>query len=229
VATFGLIHGGAMGAWCWERVVPGLEAAGHRAVAVDLPVDDPDAGLEAYADAAVARFAGADDLVVVGHSLGGIVVPLVAERLAVRRMVFLCAMVPEVGRSMAQQLAADPSMVAASIAPRDDDAEIDPATPEQAIALLYQDCDPEDAAAALARMRAQADRPWREVTPLRAWPAVPATYVVGAEDRCVMPEWGRRVALERFGAPALELLSGHSPFLAIPAALVGLLDGLASA
>lgn len=227
MATFGLVHGGAMGPWCWERVVPGLEVLGHATRVVDLPVDDPGAGLTAYADAAVERFAGAEDLIVVGHSLGGIVVPLIAERLPVRRMVFLCAMVPEPGRSLAQQLADDPSMVAASIAPGDDDAEIDPATPEQAIDLLYGDCSARDASAALARMRAQADRPWRESSPLTAWPAVPADYVVGVDDRCVMPDWGRRVARERLGVEAYELPSGHSPFVSIPDQLVVLLDRIA--
>ena len=41
-----LVHGAWHGAWCWERVVPLLEAAGHRAVVVDLPsVSSRDAGL----------------------------------------------------------------------------------------------------------------------------------------------------------------------------------------
>jgi pimeloyl-ACP methyl ester carboxylesterase len=44
MATFGLVHGSWHGAWCWERLVPELEARGHRAVAVDLPAEDPAAG-----------------------------------------------------------------------------------------------------------------------------------------------------------------------------------------
>ena len=43
MATFLLVHGAWHGAWCWEKVVVALEAAGHRAIAIDLPGhgDDP--------------------------------------------------------------------------------------------------------------------------------------------------------------------------------------------
>ena len=41
-ATFVLIHGAWQGAWAWQRVVPLLEAEGHRAVAVDLPGNGAD-------------------------------------------------------------------------------------------------------------------------------------------------------------------------------------------
>jgi len=44
MATFGLVHGSWHGGWCWERLIPELEARGHRAVAVDLPAEDPAAG-----------------------------------------------------------------------------------------------------------------------------------------------------------------------------------------
>jgi len=50
MATFGLVHGSWHGAWCWERLVPELEARGHRAVAVDLPAEDPAAGLTRHAE-----------------------------------------------------------------------------------------------------------------------------------------------------------------------------------
>ena len=46
----------------------------------------------------------------VGHSLAGLTIPLVAARRPVRRLVFLCAVVPEFGRSLADQVAADPDL-----------------------------------------------------------------------------------------------------------------------
>ncbi|MGY8957303.1 MAG: alpha/beta fold hydrolase, partial [Alphaproteobacteria bacterium] len=42
MATFLLIHGAWQGAWAWQRLAPLLEAAGHTAVAVDLPGDGSD-------------------------------------------------------------------------------------------------------------------------------------------------------------------------------------------
>lgn len=99
MSTVVLVHGAWHGAWCWELLVPELERRGHRAIVVDLPCDDRDATLADYADVvAEAMNACSDgDTVVVGHSLAGHVLPLVAARRPVSRLVFLCAMVPDPG------------------------------------------------------------------------------------------------------------------------------------
>ena len=44
-----LVHGSFHGAWCWERLIPALDAHGHRAIAVDLPISEPGLGADAYA------------------------------------------------------------------------------------------------------------------------------------------------------------------------------------
>ena len=72
MSTFVLVHGAWHGAWCWERLIPELNHRGHRAIAMDLPCDELDAGLGDYADAAAAACAGIDEpVVVVGHPLPG--------------------------------------------------------------------------------------------------------------------------------------------------------------
>lgn len=71
MATFVLIPGAGGVAWYFGRLVPLLEVAGHRAVAVDLPGADRSAGLAEYADLVVRACQGADDLVLVAQSLGG--------------------------------------------------------------------------------------------------------------------------------------------------------------
>jgi len=74
MTTFALIHGGAHGGWCWELLVPELEAHGHNAVTPDLPFEE-DAGAKVWAETVIGALdeAGAgDDVIVVGHSLGGI-------------------------------------------------------------------------------------------------------------------------------------------------------------
>ncbi|HET7846218.1 MAG TPA: hypothetical protein VFL72_01925 [Acidimicrobiia bacterium] len=42
---FILVHGAYHGAWCWELVGRDLTDRGHRVVAMDLPIEDPTAGL----------------------------------------------------------------------------------------------------------------------------------------------------------------------------------------
>jgi pimeloyl-ACP methyl ester carboxylesterase len=37
MATFVLVHGAWHGGWCWHKIVPLLEAKGHRVLAPDLP------------------------------------------------------------------------------------------------------------------------------------------------------------------------------------------------
>ena len=59
MTTFALVHGAWHGAWCWERLIPELEQHGHAAIAIDLPCDDRDGGVRAYAEAVLAGTAGA--------------------------------------------------------------------------------------------------------------------------------------------------------------------------
>src|SRR5881227_3996405 len=90
---FALVHGGAHGGWCWEQLIPELERRGHRCSAPDLPFDDPN-GASEWADAVIATIPpDAGSTVVVGHSLGGLCLPVIATRRAVDRLVFLGAMV----------------------------------------------------------------------------------------------------------------------------------------
>jgi pimeloyl-ACP methyl ester carboxylesterase len=222
MTTFGLVHGAFHGAWCWERLVPELEARGHWAITVDLPCEDPAAGGEAYARAAAAAFDGADeDLVLVGHSLGGLTIPLVAEQRPVRGLVFLCGLIPRVGRSHDEVFAEDPSI--ALPGPEDPTYETeDGAThwkADLAETWFFSDCPPDMAAAAAARLRGQFWLVARETSPLKEWPKVPCQYILGTADQVINPEWSRRAAKELLGVEATELDAGHSPFLSRAALL----------
>src|SRR5205085_10169071 len=89
------------------------ERRGHRVLTVDLPTEDSSAGAEAYAASAIDAFADADaELVVVGHSLGGLTIPLIAAARPVSRLVFLCAMLPRVGQTQDDVISAEPDMFA---------------------------------------------------------------------------------------------------------------------
>lgn len=109
MATFVLIHGGGSSSWDWHLVVPKLEEAGHRALAVDLPVEEPGLSLVDYAESVSAQLDAAkgdssdgdgDQLVIVGHSLGGFTAALVAERLDADGLVYVAGMIPKPGETM---------------------------------------------------------------------------------------------------------------------------------
>jgi pimeloyl-ACP methyl ester carboxylesterase len=231
VATFGLVHGAGHGAWCWKRLVPELAARGHRAVAMDLPCEEPAAGCARYAEVVDRALPADPDLVLVGHSLGGLTIPLVAARRPVRLLVFLCALVPQFGRSLLDQVAADPDIydrVLRGHPGRMTDAAgttwLDAAAARE---IYYHDCAPADVDWAVAHLRRQAAAPRREACPLAEWPPGARAYVLGREDHAISPDWSRRVAAPRLGVAPVEIAGGHSPFLARPRDLAAVLDHLA--
>src|SRR5215207_8692924 len=99
LTTFVLIHGGGGSSWCWHLVAPELRSRGFDVVAPDLPCDDDSASLTDYADAVVEAIGERSDLVVVGHSYGGLIAPLVADQLPVRLLVLVSGMIPVLGET----------------------------------------------------------------------------------------------------------------------------------
>jgi pimeloyl-ACP methyl ester carboxylesterase len=233
MSTFGLIHGAWHGAWCWSRLTPELERLGHRSIAVDLPIEDEAATTIDYADHCATAFAGTGGLVVVAHSMAGLVAPLLAERMPLVGIVYLAGVLRRPGRSLADD--------------RADGVNTDFSTPghdfsvtrfgenltaianlAEATDVFYNGCSPEDAAWAFSRLRKQR-RYWTHRSPQSAWPDVPRVSVVCTDDHAVNPVWSRRVAREWLGVEPVELASDHSPFLSRPKQLAALLDNLARA
>ncbi len=229
MTTFLLVHGAWHGGWCFERFAAELRRRGHATVAIDLPAGDVTAGNAAYAGVVEAALPGGDDIVLVGHSLAGLTIPLVAARRPVRGVVYLCGLVPEPGRSIVDRLRDGeaifvPGFSAAVV--RDDQGRSYWPEREAAIHDLYHDCPRADAEAAFARLRPQARLPSTEPCPLAALPAVMTASIVASEDRAIDPAWSRGAARERLGVEAVDVPGGHSPFLARPAELADVLLGL---
>lgn len=229
MATFGLVHGSWHGAWCWERLVPELEARGHRAVAVDLPVEDPAAGLTRHAELVADALADAeDDVILVGHSLAGSTIPLVARHRPVSHLVFLCSLVPRPGGSVTDRCAVESVYVAGFVGNtllRDDGASYWP-DPKEAIRCFYHDCTAADAAWAVSRLRPQSAAPRLEPWPVDALPDIERTSILCREERVIDPSWSRRMSRDLLGVDPIELDGGHSPFLSRPVELASALAQL---
>jgi pimeloyl-ACP methyl ester carboxylesterase len=223
MTTFALVHGAWHGGWCWERLIPELEHHGHAAIAIDLPCEEPAAGCRAYSDVVLARTAGAgDDLVLVGHSLGGLTIPLVADRRPLRKLVFLCALIAVPGLSLVDQLEAEPGIFRPEFGTgiaRDELGRSYWEDEDEAIDALYADCPRQLAAWAAARLRPQGRGASTEPCPLAQWPVVDSVSLYGREDAAIDPSWSREAARARLGSDAVELPGGHSPFLSRPAEL----------
>jgi pimeloyl-ACP methyl ester carboxylesterase len=170
------------------------------------------------------------DTVLVGHSLGGITIPVVATRRPVGRLVFLCAVVPEPGRSMDETMRVNRARVTDEWVNMSRVVHPDGSVswePEAAVAAFYHDCPPDRAKWAASRLRRQVWTTTREPCPLEQWPEVPSSYILCTEDKAFVPDWSRQVARERLGVEAVELPGGHSPMLSRPAELADVLSRLA--
>jgi pimeloyl-ACP methyl ester carboxylesterase len=228
VTTFGLIHGAWHGAWCWEPLIPELERRGHRAVAVDLPCDDASATTVDNAKLMADALGDADDVVVVGHSLGGLVAPVVAALRPVRKVVFLCALIPRPGRSLGEVMSSEPETTTKEFnaLPRHvGDGGSVTWDPDVAGPFFYRACDPETVRWAAPRLRTQVWTTRREPCPLDDWPDCELVSIVCADDELVTPDWSRRIARDVLGVEPIELPGGHFPMLAVPAELADVLAG----
>jgi pimeloyl-ACP methyl ester carboxylesterase len=224
---YALVHGAYHGAWCWDQLRSELEQDGHTTSAVDLPCEDPEAGAERYADEVVHSMPKtAEGVVLVGHSLAGLTIPVVAGRTRTLMTIYLCALLPVPGLSFDAQHADlgtgfEPSE--AAISHPDGSA----SWPERgAIESFFQDCDPEIAQAAARRLRKQHWLVTQEVTPLRRWPDAPAAYILCTDDRVIPRSYSRRAAGDQLGVVPVEMAGGHSPFLSRPRELATLLGRL---
>jgi pimeloyl-ACP methyl ester carboxylesterase len=231
VATFGLVHGAYHGAWCWTELGSHLTSLGHAVVAVDLPNEDPEAGAQRYAQTVVSGLDGIDgDIVLVGHSLAGLTIPVIATLRPVRHLVYLCALLPQPGASFDQLRTSTPMFshyrAAVAAVSHSDGSASCPA--ERAIELFYHDCAPEVAGWAASQLSRQHWRIMQEITPLIEFADLPASYIVCASDRAVDPAWSRAAARRVLGVEPIELGGGHSPFLTQPARLAELLHACLS-
>jgi pimeloyl-ACP methyl ester carboxylesterase len=223
MATFVLIPGAGGSAWYFHRLVPILTERGHRAIAVDLPAADPEAGLPEYTDATLAAIGPHRDdenLVVLGHSLGGFTAPQVAATVGATLLVLTNPMVPEPGET-AGDWWGDTGQAKARV----DKAIQDGRDPEFDLAgYFFHDVPADIAQFALATPVPQSDGVFVTPWPLAAWPDVPTRVVQGRDDRFFPLEFQRRVTGERLGLTVDELPGGHLFALSRPVELADQLE-----
>jgi pimeloyl-ACP methyl ester carboxylesterase len=227
--TFALVHGGQQGAWVFDLLRGELDAKGFGSIAVELPASDTTAGTARYAEiitSALSTVAG--DVVLLGHSMGGLTIPLVALQRPISRLVFLCAAYPEPGRSHFDVRSNQPGE---SVAAGPQSAWATPGdshmlSRDLARDLFFHDCPPPLQEWALDRLRPQARRPMTEVTPLTRWPNTPRTLIIASEDRCIPRESAISTARRLFGEAPIEVPGGHCPSLSRPALLASMLVDL---
>ncbi|KJK48951.1 hypothetical protein UK23_15665 [Lentzea aerocolonigenes] len=206
-----LVHGAWHGSWCWELLIPELEARGWTPSALDLPSasGSPAAGVHEDAEAVREALAALDGPVtVLAHSYAGIPVGQAAG--SADRLIYLAAHMLEPGEHVAGVLGGPWYEQGAKL--------LD--VPEPARELLFPDVPDELAAWAASRLRPQSARVFEDVVTASAWRTVPTLPIVCEEDAIFPPVFADRL---RAGG-AVTLPGSHSPFLSRPAALADLIS-----
>jgi pimeloyl-ACP methyl ester carboxylesterase len=230
MSTFVLVHGAWGGAWIWRRVIGPLRAAGNEVHAVTLTGDGerahlrrPDISLQTHIDDVLGLIAAEEvrNIVLVGHSYGGMVITGVADALLARgdvgmkHLVYVDAMVPLPGEGWGQ--GHPPEIMQARLA----------------AAKAHDNALPPPDAADFGL--AGADRDWvnrRSVphpfgmyrVPLafdgERWARVPRTFIDCTQPAYVTIDAMRRRVRAQPGWRVVEIATGHCPMVSAPETLV---------
>lgn len=234
MANFLLIHGSNHGAWCWRDLIPALTARGHTARAIDLPSHGADATpiaeatLDGYARAILDGLDG--PTVLVGHSAGGFAITQAAEidPTNVAGLVFVCAYVPEEGKSLVDMLRDAPSQPLRGGLEIGHEGAAFRFKEDTARRLVYHDCPTETVDFALQNLGWQPMAP--QTTPVAftgKGAGLPRDYVLCTEDRTIEPAHQRQMSAGFAPGRVHEMPTGHCPFLADPKRLAAMLDRIA--
>jgi pimeloyl-ACP methyl ester carboxylesterase len=115
--TYVLVHGAWQAPYVWKEVRNDLEKKGNKVIIVELPGHGKDQSLphtlniNVYRDKVIDAINKVDDKVIlVGHSMGGVVVTAVAEQIPskIAKLVYIGAFVPTSGQSLGDLANTDP-------------------------------------------------------------------------------------------------------------------------
>jgi pimeloyl-ACP methyl ester carboxylesterase len=231
-----LVHGGYHGAWCWDRLLPWLDAP---TLAVDLPgrgshpMDLDDVTIEVAADSVCADIdaAGFDRVVLVGHSLAGVSLPMIAGRLAdrVAHLVFVsCLVVPD-GQSVVTMTPLD-QRDQADRRLRTGEGETTVISPDHHRALLGNDLDEEQWSSVRDHVGPDSMRFFTDpVTWGEHLPDQPKTYVRLLQDRALpLVEQDEMIRRLGPGVTVHDIDAGHEVMITQPRQLAAVLTPILS-
>lgn len=234
-----LVHGAFHDASCWDALIPHLEAAGHTVTAVDLPGHGKDTTaletvtLDAYAAKVVdALEAVGGPVVLLGHSMGGVVVTQAADIFIERggdleQLIYLTAFVPRNGQSLvdlANQPEGAGDMVQANVQVSGEPP-IGILPPDKAVETFYGDCSPEVAAAAVAKLGPQPILAFVVPVSITDDRKIDRRFIVTTRDKAIPPSLQRKMSTDTAFTEVVEIASDHSPFLSHTDELAKILNG----
>ncbi len=232
--TFVLVHGAWQASWIWAGVKADLEAAGQKIVTVELPAHGNDTtspalvSINSYRDKvidAINKIAG--PVVLVGHSMGGMVVSEVAEQIPTRieKLIFIGAFVPANGQSLFGLASVDKqSLLGPALVPSEDQLLLD-VIRDSIVNIFCQDCNLQKQALLLQKYRPEPAIPFTNTAVLTQghFGQVNKSYVFTLLDHAIGIDNQHAMAAAAGITRTYSINTGHSPFLSQPDSVAGLL------
>ncbi len=212
--------GHSLAPWSWNLVISSLNRRGHQAISIELP--SKDLGAIDYAQSISSQIEAKqikEEIVLVGHGLASLIIPLVHGQFTVSRLIYLAPLIAYPGRSIHSQLENGKDKILLV------DGWLDP-TANHADRFKYwlHDCDADIASWAGSRFSKQSyEKLIGEITPLKTIPNTNASVIVCKNDRIINSQSIEQISKELLKVEALSIESGHCPQLSRPQELALLL------
>jgi pimeloyl-ACP methyl ester carboxylesterase len=213
-----LVHGAWADGSSWAKVIPLLEKAGLNAVAVQNP-------LTSFADdlAATKRAIALQDgpVILVGHSWGGVVISEAGVDPKVAGLVYVAALVPDVGEvvgDLGKDFAAPPGLAEA----RPDADGYLTLTTKGVMDFFAPDLPVGERKIVAATQGATNSTVFGAKIANAAWKTKPTWYVVAANDQMIQPDLERKFA-KTMNANTITLASSHVAMLSHPSEVAKLI------
>ena len=227
------IHGAWQSSLAFNGVMALCRSKGLQCYALDLPghgnnlMDFSHISLTTYIDDVVHFLVShhlIDNVVLVGHSMSGMVISAVAERMKIAHCVYIAGFLPQSGDSLlslAERFSGKGlsefmqfDLKGCRIHLKKQDVE----------KVLYNGCDPRGIERALRQLQDQPALPFNGVVTLgQQFAITPKTYIVCLQDKIILPEDQRRMCATASLCRAVEIPAGHAAMLSHPEAILDVL------
>lgn len=232
--TYVLVHGAWQAPYVWDAVRTSLVSKGNKVIVVELPGHGTDTtatytlSIDAYRDKVINAIAATEGKVIlVGHSMGGMVITGVAEKIPSRisKLVYIGAFLPASGQSIADLAMKDPgSQLGRSLIESADHLTLD-VKKENLAYLFINDGKQADKDRVLGNYRAEPAIPFGNKAMVTAenFGSVEKVYIKTLQDIVISPALQDQMIAAAGIRSVYSLNTSHSPFLAQPKAVADLL------
>ena len=243
MATFVLVHGASHGSWCWDKVVPILEARGNEVIAVDLPgntygefdIPPGQVTLDTYAMHVCQVLDQLEsEVILIGHSLGGLTISQAAEYRPdkIRVLVYLTAALLGPGEALKPVANRDPETVRSGLQSDtwvvSDDLSTVTYPEDRLKERFYSDCSDDDIAWAKTMLVPQPTGPLMD--PMNTtgdnFGRIPKIYIECLQDGALGISSQREMHSKVPTTRTMTMDTGHSPFLSAPRELARHLNSI---